>query len=210
MQQMVIGARVSDDGDDSMSAARTPGEGLPVEASLGERVASFEQFVERHSRELARLAYLMLGDRDAADDLTGDAFLAAWRQWDTVRTSDRPLAYMRRVVVNMATSRIRRLTRERRRLVLFHHEAIEVSPGTDTAAVVDVRAALLRLPPRRRACVVLRYAFDVPEQEVARMLGISVGTVKSQTSKGADQFRKDLGPAFGAAVAQRGQGDDRG
>jgi RNA polymerase sigma-70 factor (sigma-E family) len=153
----------------------------------------FEAFVERNSRELGRLAYLMVGDRDAADDLTADALLAAWRQWDTVLASDHPMAYVRRVVINMAATRVRRLVRERRWMVMFQSDALEVAPGTDSAAVVDVRSALVRLPPGRRACVVLRYAFDLSEQEVAELLGVSIGTVKSQTSKGAEQLRRRLG-----------------
>lgn len=165
----------------------TPGE------DFAQREAMFEAFVERYSRELGRLAYLMVGDRDAADDLTADALLAAWRQWDTVRASDHPLAYVRRVVINMAATRVRRLVRERRWLVMFQSDALEIAPGTDTAAVVDVRSALVRLPAGRRACVVLRYAFDLSEQEVATLLGVSVGTVKSQTSKGAEQLRRALG-----------------
>jgi RNA polymerase sigma-70 factor (sigma-E family) len=160
---------------------------------FAQRETQFEAFVERNSRELGRLAYLMVGDRDAADDLTADALLAAWRQWDTVRTSDHPLAYVRRVVINMAATRVRRMVRERRWLVMFQSDALEVASGTDSAAVVDVRSALLRLPAGRRACVVLRYAFDLSEHEVAGLLGISIGTVKSQTSKGAEQLRRALG-----------------
>jgi RNA polymerase sigma-70 factor (sigma-E family) len=172
-------------------------EDRPVGQTTGEgsaqREAMFEAFVEQNSRELGRLAYLMLGDRDAADDLTADAFLAAWRQWDTVRASDHPLAYVRKIVVNMAASRVRRIVRERHRLVMFRSEALDVVTGGDSAAVVDVRSALIRLPAGRRACVVLRYAFDFSEREVAELLGISVGTVKSQTSKGAEQLRRALG-----------------
>lgn len=159
---------------------------------LVEREAMFERFVERHSRELGRLAYLMVGDRDAADDLTADALLVAWRQWDTVQAADHPVAYLRRVVLNLAASRVRRLVRERRRLVLFQSDAMAVADSTDSATVVDVRSALIALPAGRRACVVLRYAFDLSEQEVAGLLGVSVGTVKSQTAKGADQLRKIL------------------
>ncbi|HST80913.1 MAG TPA: SigE family RNA polymerase sigma factor [Kineosporiaceae bacterium] len=175
----------------SVLGDRPSGRSNPDESA--QREALFEAFVERNSRELGRLAYLMVGDRDAADDLTADALLAAWRQWDTVRASDYPLAYVRRVVINMAATRIRRMVRERRWLVMFQNEAMEVAPGTDSAAVVDVRTALLRLPAGRRACVVLRYAFDLSEQEVAALLGVSVGTVKSQTSKGAEQLRRRLG-----------------
>jgi RNA polymerase sigma-70 factor (sigma-E family) len=177
------------DADEGPTRTRSP------DAAPGERAVAFAGFVQRHGRELGRLAYLLLGDRDAADDLVGDAFLAAWQQWDVVRDADHPLAYMRRLVVNLAGTRIRRSTRERRRLVLFHGDADETVRGTDTDAVVDVRSALARLPARRRACVVLRYGFDVSEQDVARILGVSVGTVKSQTSKGVAQLRPLLGAA---------------
>jgi RNA polymerase sigma-70 factor (sigma-E family) len=171
---------------------------------FAQREALFEAFVERNSRELGRLAYLMVGDRDAADDLTADALLAAWRQWDTVRASDHPLAYVRRVVINMAATRVRRMVRERRWLVMFQSDALETAPGTDTAAVVDVRSALIRLPAGRRACVVLRYAFDLSEHEVAELLGVSVGTVKSQTSKGAEQLRRALGAPSDAITGSLG------
>jgi RNA polymerase sigma-70 factor (sigma-E family) len=153
----------------------------------------FEAFFDRHHRELSRLAYLLTGDQLAADDLTADVFLVAWRQWERVWSADQPLAYVRRVVVNLAATRIRRLARERSRLPLFHVSDADATAGPDGAAVVDVRAALQRLPERRRACVVLRYALDLPEAEVAEILGISVGTVKSQTSKGVAQLQKHLG-----------------
>ena len=70
----------------------------------------------------------------------------------------------------------------------------------DTAVVVDVRSALLRLPPRRRACLVLRHCFQLTEYEVAETLGVSVGTVKSQTSKAVAQFREQLGDAASAVA----------
>jgi DNA-directed RNA polymerase specialized sigma24 family protein len=76
----------------------------------------FRLFFERHHRELARVAYLLLGDADAADDLTADTLVAAWRQWDRVRSADRPLPYVRRILMNKCTSRIRALVRERDKL----------------------------------------------------------------------------------------------
>jgi RNA polymerase sigma factor (sigma-70 family) len=96
-------------------------------------------------------------------------------------------------MTNMAATRIRSATRERRRVLLFHRDATESVSGPDTAAVVDVRQALRRMPAGRRACLVLRYALDLPEREVAETLGISVGTVKSQTAKAVEQFRRLLG-----------------
>ena len=78
----------------------------------------------------------------------------------------------------------------------------------DTAVVIDVRSALLRLPPRRRACLVLRHCFQLTEYEVAETLGVSVGTVKSQTSKAVAQFRLQLGDAA-SAVAETLQAEAR-
>lgn len=145
--------------------------------------AEFHRFFLQHHRELARLAYLMLGDPDSADDLAADALVAAWHRWDRVRGADQPLAYVRRMVVNMSGSRIRGLVRERNRFSLLSASAEDRTYGPDVAAVVDVRAALAKLPKRKRACVVLRLAFDLSEKETARILGVTVGTVKSQTSK---------------------------
>ncbi len=158
----------------------------------GSPVAEFHSFFEQHHRQLARLAYLLTNDHDAADDITADAFTAAWRHWDRVRQADSPLAYLRRTVANMAATRLRRIMRERRGLGVLGNLAETHSTDTDVPAVVDVRAALMSLSAGKRECVVLRYAFDLSEDETARALGISVGTVKSQTSKGAGELERIL------------------
>jgi RNA polymerase sigma-70 factor (sigma-E family) len=153
----------------------------------------FAAFVDRYSTSLVRLSYLLLGDAHAAEDLTADVFLAAWRQWGRISQVDYPLAYLRQMITNQAATRHRRRARERHALERLFAGAAEVGQEPDGAAVVDVRSALQRIPPRRRACLVLRYAFDLSEREVAQILGISVGAVKSQTSKGLAQLRKDIG-----------------
>ncbi|MFD9591144.1 SigE family RNA polymerase sigma factor [Kitasatospora sp. NPDC059973] len=155
--------------------------------------AEFHDFFERHYAELARLAHLLTGETDAADDLAADALLALWQRWDRLRAADHPLAYARGVVANMARARIRSAVRERRRVLLFWSRAPERTDGPDTAAVLDVRSALARLPFRKRACVVLRHAFDLSEKDTAAALGVSVGTVKSQTSKGMAELERALG-----------------
>ena len=154
--------------------------------------AEFHRFFEQHHRELARLAYLLSGDADAADDLAADALLAAWRRWERVRSADQPIAYVRRIVINLASSRVRRLVRERTKLTTAILMTQEWTEAPDVPGMIDVRAALQRLPARKRACVVLRHAFDLSEQETARALGISVGTVKSQTSKGVMELERLL------------------
>jgi RNA polymerase sigma-70 factor (sigma-E family) len=154
----------------------------------------FHAFVSAHMTELSRLAFLLSGDRDAADDLAADALLATWKQWERVCAADSSLAYVRGIVVNLASSRVRRIVRERSRLVLLRSDArMAQTNGPDTPAVIDLRRALQKLPRGQRACVVLRHGLGLSEAETAQALGISVGTVKSQTSKGAAQLRKYVG-----------------
>lgn len=160
---------------------------------LDDTSAEFHDFFERHHAELARFAHLLTGEREAADDLAADALVALWQRWDRLRGADHPLAYARGVVANMARERIRSAVRERRRIALFWSRSPEKMEGPDMAAVLDVRAALARLPFRKRACVVLRHAFDLSEKDTAAALGISVGTVKSQTSKGMAELEGILG-----------------
>lgn len=159
------------------------------------REHAFHAFFEAHHAELARLAYLVTGEAEVADDLAADALLEVWRYWDRVVAADSPVGYARGILVNLARNRIRRLGRERRGLLglvpLWSERAY--AEDVDVPAVVDVRGALRRLPYRRRACVVLRYAFDLSEQETARTLGVTVGTVKSQTSRGVTQLAALLG-----------------
>ncbi|MEY9963483.1 RNA polymerase sigma-70 factor (sigma-E family) [Streptacidiphilus sp. MAP12-16] len=154
----------------------------------------FHAFFERRHAELSRLAYLLTGEPDAADDIAADALLEVWRHWDRVSAADSPSAYARGVVANLCRNRIRKLGRERLGQrgwgTLWRDRAH--STDADVPAVVDVRSALRLVPYRRRACLVLRYAFDLSEQETARTLGISVGTVKSQTARGAAQLAELL------------------
>ncbi|MFB6826514.1 SigE family RNA polymerase sigma factor [Streptomyces virginiae] len=169
-----------------------------------EAAAEFHAFFERHHAELSRLAYLLTGEPDAADDLAADAMVALWHRWDRARRADSAAAYARGIVANLARSRIRSTVRERRRILLFWSHRPERTDGPDLAAVMDVRAALDRLPFRKRACVVLRYAFDLSEKDTAAALGISVGTVKSQTSKGTAELQRLLGTRAAGELVGRG------
>ncbi|MFF6998673.1 SigE family RNA polymerase sigma factor [Streptomyces sp. NPDC008313] len=161
----------------------------------------FHAFFELHYAELARFARLLTGgEADAADDLAADALVALWKRWDRVRAADHPVAYARGVVANLARTRIRSAVRERRRITLFWSQREEKAENPDVPAVIDVQEALRRLPFRKRACVVLRHAFDLSEKDTALALGVSVGTVKSQTSKGMAELQRLLGTG---AAAQR-------
>jgi len=163
-------------------------------SAADDAAAAFHEFFEHHYAELARLAHLLTGEADAADDLAADALVALWRRWDRVLAAEHPVAYARGVVANLARSRIRSAVRERRRVALFWSQREEKVGNPDVAGVVDVQEALRRLPFRKRACVVLRHAFDLSERDTAEALGITVGTVKSQTSRGVAELERLLAP----------------
>ena len=154
----------------------------------------FRAFVERWWAPLTRTAYLLTGDRGHAEDLVQAALEKTHRKWDRVGAMDVPEAYVRRAMVNTAIS-----WRRRRRVTEVPLLASDVVPAGDEFRRVEQRqqvvAALRALPPRMRAVLVLRYFEDLSEQDVADTLGCSVGTVKSQASRGLDRLRTRIDPA---------------
>jgi RNA polymerase sigma-70 factor (sigma-E family) len=150
----------------------------------------FAEFVAARSPALLRTARLLTGDWASAEDLLQDSLATCWRRWS--RISGNPEPYVQKVMLHTYLAWRRRFwTRERPTEVLP-----ETSVGDATGRVVDedeVQAALRRLPPRQRAVVVLRYFDDLSEAETAQLLGISTGTVKSQTSKALAALRIDEG-----------------
>jgi RNA polymerase sigma-70 factor (sigma-E family) len=149
----------------------------------------FDQFVTGSTDGLLRTAYLVAGDLSEAEDLVQECLLSVAKRWPRVRRMDHPLAYARRVLVNLALDGARR--RSRRQLELSDAAASEALP--DEAAgrelgSIDTRSELMQalaaLPPRQRAVLVLRYFEDLSEAQVATALGCSIGTVKSAASRG--------------------------
>jgi RNA polymerase sigma-70 factor (sigma-E family) len=154
-------------------------------AAAGDFAAVFNA----HHREAVRLAYLLTGDHHQAEDIVSDAFAGVYRQWKGGRV-DNPRAYLRRAVVNTANSRLRRRYLERAEAAKRSGDERGVRRVDDDAADHDeVWRALGRLPERQRAAIVLRYYEDLSEAETADVLGISVGTVKSQVSRGLERLR---------------------
>lgn len=153
------------------------------------------QLHQRYYPELVRLAFALTGDWSLAEELGQEAFVRAWRSWGTIRRKQSAPAYLRATVINLARTSLRQRLREIRawREVAIPRQAEAVSP--------DVLQALARLPQRKRACVVLRYYLDLSEADTAAALGISVGTVKSQTARALQRLRPLL--ADGGAPAMR-------
>jgi RNA polymerase sigma-70 factor (sigma-E family) len=152
----------------------------------------FREYVVSRRGILEREAYLLVGDVHLAQDLVQTALARAYVSWKRVRDSEYPDAYVRRILINANTSRLRR---KRIREVLTD-TAVETRDayvatsfgGADTTRV-DVLRALMALPKRQRTAVVLRYWADLPEAEVAAAMECSVGTVRSQSAKALAKLR---------------------
>ncbi len=146
------------------------------------RDAEFREFVRSRGTPLHQSAYLLCGDRHLADDVVQDTLVKAYRHWRRVRQADSPEAYVRRILLNEVRGRWRR--RERSVPVAeFADEPTVADPADDVVRRDGLRQALLTLPLRQRATVVLRYLEGLSERETAAVLGCSTGTVKSQSSR---------------------------
>jgi len=161
-------------------------------------VAAFSEFVEARSAALFRTAYLMVGDHQLAQDLLQEALVKTLVAWPRLRDRDNVEAYTRRIVVTTSISWRRRRS--------FHERPTDLLPDTgspdQTELVVThdaVMAALLTVPPRQRAAIVLRYYQDLTEAQTADVMGCSVGAVKSQVSAGLARLRRVLGDSFDGA-----------
>jgi RNA polymerase sigma-70 factor (sigma-E family) len=140
----------------------------------------------QHREDLFRLAYGLVGDRAEAEELVQEAFTGLMRRWRSLRDLDAAPAYLRTAVVNGARGRWRRRTR--RNLAQPGALPAAVHQDRDVAEQSAMLQAIGQLALRKRACVLLRYYADLSEAETARVLGVSVGTVKSQTAKALQQL----------------------
>lgn len=152
---------------------------------------SFEQFVRGRSAQLFRLALLLAGQNQAdAEDMLQVALERAWRRWTLLPWDRDPEPYVRRALVNLSIDRGRRL---RRRGEQPLGDADLGPVAGDHATEIARRDLLLRylavLSPRQRAVLVLRFWADMPEAEVAGLMRCSVGTIKSQASRGIAKLR---------------------
>lgn len=169
--------------------ARTTGAAVPCSqedtgrAELSAAAHAVTALYRSHALGLTRLAFIMLGDRQSAEDVVQEAFCGLFRAWDRLPDEANVLAYLRVSVVNGCRTVIRRRKRTPQSLAVPPAPSAEASMlvGEERRATV---AALRRLPPRQREALVLRYFADLPEQETAEAMGISRGTVKSTTARG--------------------------
>lgn len=146
----------------------------------------FHEYVLSRRRVLLHEAFLLVGDVHAAEDLVQTALAKVYVAWRRVAASDSPDAYVRKILINTNASRFRR-RRVGEVLTGLPPESVDRSP--DHAERLDLVRALTELPKRQRAAVVLRYWADLPEAEVAQIMGCSVGNVRSQAFRGLEKLR---------------------
>ncbi len=162
-------------------------DGEPSQGRLAELYA-------RHVPAGFRLAFLLTGDRHQAEDLVQEAFIRCVGRFRYLRMPDAFDAYLRRAIVNLHTSGLRRRKLERAWLAREGVAAARCSSSIpDVGAREDLWRQVLALPPRQRAALVLRYYEDLSERETADVLGCSLAAVKSLVSRGTATLRHEIG-----------------
>lgn len=160
----------------------------PVEAS------DFETCYASQWWPMVRLATGLLGDRAAAEDAVQEAFTAVYRKWPTLLVATR-VGYLRTSVVNATRSVQRRQATQRKHLRAVEDPPTAGADGplTDQLERDELRAALRTLPDRQREVLVLRFISQLPDAEIAAATGLSLGGVRSASSRGISALRTSLG-----------------
>jgi RNA polymerase sigma-70 factor (sigma-E family) len=153
--------------------------------------ASFDDYVRARHQALLRFAHMLCGDAHLAADLVQDALERTGLRWRRLRDQEDPEGYVRRIIVNRYLNRWRRLRRER--LVAEVPDRPDPLPsGRSDDAVWQLLATL---PRQQRAVLVLRFYEDMTEAAIAELLGCSLGTVKSNSSRALAKLRVALAAA---------------
>jgi RNA polymerase sigma-70 factor (sigma-E family) len=140
-----------------------------------------------HAVSMIRIALIMLGDRAAAEDVVQDAFFGLYRRWNKLNDPANALTYVRSAVLNGCRDALRRRSRRDRR-DRAAARSVQDLPSAEASALIGedyrrILAGVRLLPDRQREALVCRFYLDLSEEETARAMGISRGTVKSATSR---------------------------
>ncbi len=147
-----------------------------------------------HAAPLVRMLWLFLGDRAWAEDVAQEAFVRMHMSWRKIADPDRAGGYLRVTALNLARTQLRRLEVSRRHAEtpLNDHASAE-DTAIERADDARVRAALLQLPERQRACLVLQFFADLSYDDIAATMGISVNSVKTHLQRGRESLRELIG-----------------
>lgn len=158
-------------------------------SDTGDRATAFRRMAEAHLRDAYRLAGAILGDPTEARDAVHDAFIAAWRAWPSLRDQDKFDPWFKRIVVNECRSRLRRATRRQTRPIDPEAASPAVDPSGQADAKLLVEQSLARLKADDRVVLALRYFYDLQVDDIAAVLAVPPGTVKSRISRAQSRLR---------------------
>jgi RNA polymerase sigma-70 factor (ECF subfamily) len=151
---------------------------------------AFDQFYRAAYRRLVGQLFAVVGNLHEAEDVVQEAFVRALSRWPRIQRYEQPEAWVRRVAMNLAISRFRRLRREVAALLrLRHHqEPVSYPPAMDS-----LLETLRRLPDNQRAALILHDVLDLSTAEVAAQLGLPVATVRGRIARARALLRRHLG-----------------
>jgi RNA polymerase sigma-70 factor (sigma-E family) len=179
-------------GPAAMGTADAPTAAAPVvsAAAAGPVVSGAEEAVtalyEAHALGMIRLAHIMLGDRQSAEDVVQEAFCGLYRRWSHLADPGSAVHYVRSAVLNHCRSALRRrITSRAPREVTSHPESVRSAEAAvlTREARDEIMRAVRRLPPRQREALVLRFYLDLSAEETATTMGISPSSVRSATHR---------------------------
>jgi RNA polymerase sigma-70 factor (sigma-E family) len=176
-------------------------------ATTDESDHEFDTFVRSRGHALVRSAYLLTGDQHLAEDLVQSALARTYRVWSRRGIVDGPEAYTRKVMYHLQVSWWRR-RRVRENLAATVPDLVSVT-DPDVETRLALRAALLLLSERQRAVIVLRYFDDLTESATAKVLGLTLGAVKTHARRGLERLRELVPDVVEAPERHRDTGSNR-
>ena len=155
-----------------------------------DRYGGFREFVAARGAALSRVAYLLTGDHQTAEDLLQEALARTAARWRQVESGGNPEAYVRKVMLNQLRSWLRRRRYAQVPLDAVADPIVDADDAGRLSLRVTMARVLASLPPRQRAVLYLRFYEDLSEAATAALLGLAVGTVKRHSHDGLAALRR--------------------
>ena len=174
------------------SARASTQQAVTVSSTSVEREAAFHRLVDRQLDRCYRLAAVVLGDQADAHDAVHDAFVTAWRRYETLRDPARFEAWFDRIVVNACRDRMRRARRHRTEDLSARIDIAGPDPTNPIADEIVVRRALDRLKPDDRIVLALRFYRDMKVDDIAEAIDINPGAASSRLYRAVERLRRIL------------------
>ncbi len=167
--------------------------GIELTRAAAAPAGRLEELYVRHAPDAIRLAYFLTGNRETARDLVQDAFVKVAGRLQHLRVPDAFDAYLRRTIVNLFTSQLRRMRLERTQAARSTGEAERAHEEPDVAGRDEMWRAVQTLPARQRAAIVLRFYEDLSERQTAEILRCSTGAANQLTARAIAALRDRIG-----------------